>query len=71
MYKDVPCSVPNNEKLKSPVCPLMREWLQTFWHINTMECYTVGKTNVSTWLNFKNNVEQKKEATEDNMQFKT
>ena len=65
MYKDVTCSIVfNNEKL---ICPLMREWLQIFWCINStpefqlkMECYTVGKTNLSTWLNLKNNVEWKK-----------
>ena len=38
MYKDVPGStVPKSEKLKSPTCPSMREWLQILWSINTME----------------------------------
>ena len=39
----------------SPICPLMRDWLQIFWYINSipefqlkMECYTLGKTNLST-----------------------
>lgn len=49
MYKNALCStVPNSEKLKSPIYPSMRRWLQIFWYINTMQQHTPGKTNVST-----------------------
>lgn len=49
----------------------MRESSQIVWYVNAMECYTTGKTILSTWLNSKTMLSEQKEAMEHSIHLKT